>query len=56
MGATSLLLTGMVIYQLVLGLFGFGRKTKDYQDHEPESRFLDGVEKPVEWGEESWIT
>ena len=40
MGATSLLLTGMVIYQLVLGLFGFGRKTKDYQDHEPESRFL----------------
>ncbi len=30
----------MMIYQLVLSFFGFGRKEKDYQDHDPESRFL----------------
>ncbi|MBQ6399306.1 MAG: glycosyltransferase family 2 protein [Clostridia bacterium] len=30
----------MMVYQLVLSFFGFGRKVKDYQDHDPESRFL----------------
>ena len=39
-GASSIFLTGLMVYQLILGLFGFGRKTKDYQDHDPESRFL----------------
>jgi len=29
-----------MIYQLFIGLFGFGREVKDYQDHDPESRFL----------------
>ena len=36
----SACLAGMMIYQLVLSLFGFGRKVKDYQDHDPQSRFL----------------
>ena len=30
----------MMVYQMVLSLFGFGKKEKDYQDHDPESRFL----------------
>lgn len=30
----------MFAYQMVLTLFGFKRKTKDYADHDPESRFL----------------
>jgi cellulose synthase/poly-beta-1,6-N-acetylglucosamine synthase-like glycosyltransferase len=30
----------MMLYQLVIGLFGFGKKVKDYEDHDPESRFL----------------
>ena len=29
-----------MVYQIVQGLFGFGKKTKDYADHDPESRFL----------------
>ena len=29
-----------MVYTLVISLFGFGRKVKDYQDHDPESRFL----------------
>ena len=33
-------LTVMLIYQLYLTVFGFRRDTRDYQDHEPESRFL----------------
>jgi Glycosyltransferases, probably involved in cell wall biogenesis len=36
----SVWMTAMLIYQLVLGCFGFKRKAKDYRDHEPESRFL----------------
>ena len=39
-GFTGLYLAGMMIYQLILGFFGFGKKTKDYEDHDPESRFL----------------
>jgi len=30
----------MLVYQLVLTIFGFRRETKDYQDYEPQSRFL----------------
>ena len=30
----------LLIYQLVLSIFGFTRKTKDYKDHDPQSRFL----------------
>ena len=30
----------MMVYQIVLSLFGFGKGTKDYADREPESRFL----------------
>ena len=33
-------LTVMMLYQLFLSIFGFGRNVKDYADHEPESRFL----------------
>ena len=29
-----------IFYQIVIGLFGFKKETKDYADHEPESRFL----------------
>lgn len=34
------LLALMMIYQLFLGIFGFRRKKKDYEDHDPQSRFL----------------
>ncbi len=30
----------MMVYQLVIGLFGFKKEVKDYRDHDPESRFL----------------
>lgn len=30
----------VMIYQLYLTIYGFRKKTKDYADHEPESRFL----------------
>lgn len=30
----------MLVYQIYLSLFGFRRKTKDYEDHDPQSRFL----------------
>lgn len=30
----------LMIYQIVLSFVGFKRNTKDYQDHEPEARFL----------------
>ena len=33
-------LMAMLIYQIYLTLFGFSRKTKDYKDHDPKSRFL----------------
>ena len=36
----GLWLTIMLAYQLYLTVFGFRKKTKDYQDHDPESRFL----------------
>ena len=39
-GAAGLLLMFSIFYQIVIGLFGFKKETKDYADHEPESRFL----------------
>lgn len=30
----------MLLYQIALTFFGFGKKTKDYADHDPQSRFL----------------
>ena len=30
----------LMLYQIVLSFVGFKRKTKDYQDHDPEARFL----------------
>ena len=29
-----------MFYQIVIGLFGFKKSTKDYADHDPSSRFL----------------
>ena len=29
-----------MVYQIVVGFFGFKKAKKDYQDHDPESRFL----------------
>ena len=39
-GAAGLLLMISIFYQIVIGLFGFRKHTKDYADHEPESHFL----------------
>ena len=39
-GAAGLLLMFSIFYQIVIGLFGFKKQTKDYEDHDPESRFL----------------
>ncbi len=39
-GACGLFLTFMMVYQLVIGIVGFGRRKKDYLDHDPASRFL----------------
>ena len=36
----SVWMAAMLIYQLILGIFGFRRKAKDYQDYDPKSRFL----------------
>lgn len=38
--AAGLLLLISILYQLVIGLFGFGKYKKDYRDHDPGSRFL----------------
>ena len=39
-GAVGVLLTAFMLYQIVIGLFGFRKQTKDYKDHDPQSRFL----------------
>lgn len=39
-GILNAIVMFMLCYQLFLSIFGFGKKTKDYKDHEPESRFL----------------
>ena len=40
LGIFSAWLMFLMVYQIVLSFFGFKRKTKDYQDHDPEARFL----------------
>lgn len=40
LGIFSAWLMFLMIYQIVLSFVGFKRKTKDYQDHDPEARFL----------------
>ena len=37
---TTYFLLGMMLYQIVIGIAGFRKATKDYADHDPESRFL----------------
>ena len=37
-GTAGLLLMISIFYQIVIGLFGFKKETKDYTDHDPESR------------------
>ena len=39
-GTAGAMLAVMMVYQMVIGLFGFTRKEKDYEDHDPQSRFL----------------
>lgn len=39
-GVSGALLMSTMIYQMIIGLFGFKKQTKDYADHDPESRFL----------------
>ncbi len=39
-GAAGLLLMVFLFYQIIIGLFGFKKETKDYADHDPASRFL----------------
>ncbi len=40
MGVMSAWLVFMLVYQLIISLFGFKRNTKDYQDFDPQLRFL----------------
>ena len=40
LGIFSAWLMFLMVYQIVLSFVGFKRKTKDYQDHDPEARFL----------------
>ena len=39
-GVCSFFLTFIMVYQIVIGFFGFRKAKKDYKDHDPESRFL----------------
>ena len=39
-GICGFYLTFVMVYQIVIGFFGFGKAKKDYQDHDPQSRFL----------------
>lgn len=39
-GVSTFCLLVMMGYQLIVGLFGFRKKGKDYADHDPASRFL----------------
>ena len=39
-GVCSFFLTFIMVYQIVIGFFGFKKAKKDYADHDPESRFL----------------
>lgn len=40
MGVLSRWLVFILLYQLVISFFGYKRRTKDYEDHDPETRFL----------------
>ena len=40
MGVMSAWLVVMLLYQLSISFFGFKRNTKNYQDHDPQMRFL----------------
>ena len=40
MGVMSDWLVLMLVWQLVISFFGYKRNTKDYQDHDPQMRFL----------------
>lgn len=40
MGIMSVWLIVLLLWQVLISFFGFSRKTKNYQDHEPEKRFL----------------
>ncbi|MBP3645295.1 MAG: glycosyltransferase family 2 protein [Clostridia bacterium] len=40
MGVMSVWLIVLLLWQVLISFFGFSRKTKNYQDHEPEKRFL----------------
>ena len=39
-GICGFYLTFIMVYQIVIGFFGFGKAKKDYRDHDPKSRFL----------------
>lgn len=40
MGLMSAFLMTLLVYQIVISFFGFRKKSKNYQDHPPETRFL----------------
>lgn len=40
MAIMSTCLMVLLVYQLVISFFGYGRNTKTYQDHDPKTRFL----------------
>ena len=40
MSIMSIWLVLMLVYQLCISFFGFKRNTKNYQDHDPQMRFL----------------
>ena len=39
-GICTFFLTFLMLYQIVIGFFGFKKAKKDYKDHDPQSRFL----------------
>ena len=39
-GICGTFLTFSLLYQIVIGFWGFGKAEKDYKDHDPEMRFL----------------
>ena len=39
-GICGFVLMFNMLYQIVVGFFGFGKAKKDYKDHDPQSRFL----------------
>ena len=39
-GACGVFMTFNLLYQIVIGLWGFGKAEKDYKDHDPQMRFL----------------